>query len=62
MATEAQIRAVKKYKAAHQSTISLTVQKEVKENLKAEAEKRGLSLAGFILRCVDRVIDSGIEL
>ena len=61
-ATEAQKRAIKKYKEAHSSNIVMSVAKDRKEFYKAEAEKRGLSLSGFILQCVDRVIDSGIEL
>ena len=59
--TEARLRANKKYRDAHQDNIVMTVQKEVKERYKAEAEKRGLSLTRFICQCVDRVIDSDTE-
>ena len=58
--SEAQKRAVRKYRSQHTSDISMTVPKEVKEKMKEAATERGMSLQGFILQCVNQVIDLGI--
>lgn len=58
--SEARLRANKKYKELHTANISMIVKKEVKERIKAAADERGMSLQGFILQCVDQVIDSDI--
>ena len=57
--SEAQKRAIQKYRAANTADIGLTVPKAVKELYKAEAEARGLSLTRFICDCVDKEIRKG---
>lgn len=59
--SEAQKRANLKYRENHSAIITMTVKKEVKERYKAEAEKRGLSLQGFMCQCVNQVIGLDTE-
>ena len=58
MVSEAKLRANKKYRDTHQDNIVMTVQKEVKARYKAEADKRGLSLSGFIRLCVENYLEA----
>lgn len=47
--TEAQKRAIKKYRKEKMETIDISVQKELKAQLQLAAQKRGMSLARFLL-------------
>jgi len=51
--SEAQKRAVRKYKESNYDRIELSVPKGRKDEIKAHAESRGESLNGFVNRAID---------
>lgn len=54
---ESQLMAVARYRAKNYETIAIDVKKGKREYYKAEAAKRGLSLAAFIQTAVEKYID-----
>lgn len=52
-----QIQAVARYRAKNYETIAIDVKKGKREYYKAEAAKRGLSLASLIQTAVEKYID-----
>lgn len=55
--TEAQNRATQKYIKSHLDTISIRVPKGKREYYKKAAEMAGMSLASFIVKSMDRMIE-----
>lgn len=58
---KAATRAKNKYNAANYERISLSVPKGKKEQYKAAAERRKMSLNEFIADCVEHVLIDGVD-
>lgn len=58
MIKESQARAVAKYRTKNYEQIAIDVKKGKREYYKAEAAKRGLSLATFIQTAVEKYIET----
>ncbi len=60
--TEAQKRATMKYREKNYARINLDLKREKKEQYRAQAEKRGLSLNAYIISLIEKDMKEGTSL
>ena len=60
--TEAQKRATMKYREKNYARINLDQKREKKEQYRAQAEKRGLSLNAYIISLIEKDMKEGTSL
>lgn len=60
--TEAQKRATMKYREKNYARINLDLKREKKEQYRAQAEKRGLSLNAYIIQLIEKDMKEGTSL
>ena len=57
--TEAQKRATMKYREKNYARINLDLKREKKEQYRAQAAKRGLSLNAYIVQLIEKDMEEG---